>query len=207
MTEHELGAIVEGGYLGYGASNVIHFFGVTPMDDPNLCVPTQYTSRRPVQAGDVLFTEITAIFWGYSGQVLRTYTIEAEPTPLYSELHGVAEATFDAIVGVLKDGATAEQVVAASSIIEDAGFTIWDDLIHGFGGGYLPPVLGTKSRANAPVPDFTFRSGMCYVVQPNIVTRDHKAGVQTGECVVITDSGVESLHNVPRGMLQLSNTH
>ena len=38
------------------------------------------------------------------------------------------------------------------------------------------------------------------VVQPNVITTDQKAGVQTGEAVRITQSGVESLHGVPRGM-------
>lgn len=203
MTEHELGAIVEGGYLGYGATTMIHFFGITPMDNPNICVPPQYTSRRLLQAGDVVFTEITAVFREYSGQILRTYTVEADPTPLYRDLHETADAAFDAVTGVLKDGATTEAVIKASSVIEDAGFSIWDDLVHGYGGGYLAPVLGCKSRPAGPVPDYTYRSGMCFVVQPNVVTTDHKAGVQTGELIRITDTGVESLHRVPRGMGRL----
>jgi hypothetical protein len=41
------------------------------------------------------------------------------------------------------------------------------------------------------------------VIQPNVVTRDGKAGVQTGEMVVITDSGIERMHTMPRGFLQL----
>ena len=32
-------------------------------------------------------------------------------------------------------------------VIEDAGFTIRDDLVHGFVGGYLPPVLGVAQPA------------------------------------------------------------
>jgi hypothetical protein len=37
------------------------------------------------------------------------------------------------------------------------------------------------------------------VIQPNVTTRDHKAGVQTGEMVLITREGVERMHQVPRG--------
>jgi Xaa-Pro aminopeptidase len=62
--------------------------------------------------------------------------------------------------------------------------------VHGFVGGYLPPVLG----ARAPVPDFTFEAGMTVVVQPNVVTRDERAGVQVGELLLVTDQGVERLH-------------
>jgi len=41
------------------------------------------------------------------------------------------------------------------------------------------------------------------VIQPNVVTRDHKAGVQTGEMVLITEHGIERLHAVPRGFLRV----
>ncbi len=48
---------------------------------------------------------------------------------------------------VLKAGATPAQVIEASGVIEDAGFTIIDDLLHGYGGGYLPPILGCQEPA------------------------------------------------------------
>ena len=36
-------------------------------------------------------------------------------------------------------------------------------------------------------------------MQPNVCTPDRKAGVQTGEMLLITDTGVERFHTVPRG--------
>jgi Xaa-Pro aminopeptidase len=150
----------------------------------------------------VLLCEISASYWEYPGQLLRTFTVEAEPTPLYRELHGVAEAAFDAIVSRLRPGATANELVAAADVIADAGFTIRDDLVHGFVGGYLPPVLGSSARALVPIPDFTIASGMMLVVQPNVVTSDESAGVQTGELVLVTDQGAERLHTYERGLLR-----
>jgi hypothetical protein len=44
---------------------------------------------------------------------------------------------------------------------------------------------------------------MTVVIQPNVVTPDHKAGVQTGEMVLITQSGIERMHTVPRGFTVL----
>ena len=118
---------------------------------------------------------------------------------LYRELHAAADAAFDAIASQLKAGATPAQVIEASGVIEDAGFTIIDDLLHGYGGGYLPPILGSKSRPAGPIPPEPFRAGQTVVIQPNVVTRDHSAGVQTGELVVITKTGIERLHAMPRG--------
>jgi len=199
VSERELADAVERGYVGLGGTTGIHFIGTTPMRDPQVAAPSQYHSSRRVALGDIVFSEITATFWDHSGQVLRSFTVGEDPTPLYRDLHAAADAAFDAIVAVLRAGATPAQVIEASGVIEDAGFTVIDDVLHGYGGGYCPPILGTKSRPGASVPEEPFEAGMMVVVQPNVVTRDGKAGVQTGECLLITQSGTERMHVYRRG--------
>jgi Xaa-Pro aminopeptidase len=199
LVDHQLSDLVERAYVPLGGTTHIHYFGITAMADPDRGAPAQHTTGREVRDGDVVVTEISAAFQGYSGQVLRTMTTAAELTPMYRELHAVADAAFDAVCSVLRPGATAAEIVAAAGVIEDAGYTIVDDLVHGFGGGYLPPVLGSRSRPAGPLPDLVLEEGMTLVVQPNVTTLDHRAGVQTGELMVVTASGAESLHGAPRG--------
>ncbi len=203
LTERELGDLVERAYLREGGTNVIHYIGVTPMRDPRLGVPAQFPSTRRVAPGDVVFAEISAAFWDQPGQVLRSFAVGEEPPPLYRALHAAADATFDAVAAVLKHGAIPAQVIAASSVIEEAGFTIIDDLLHGYGGGYFPPILGCRSRPAGPIPVEPFETGQTVVIQPNVVTPDGKAGVQTGEMVLITPSGIERLHAFPRGFVRV----
>ncbi|MBV9968515.1 MAG: aminopeptidase P family protein [Xanthobacteraceae bacterium] len=203
MTERELGALIEQGYSRLGGATVIHYIGVTAMDDPSLCVPPQHHSSRRLQQGDVMLVEISSTFWDSPGQVLRTITIGAPPTPLYRSLHATAEAAFREITKILRAGVTAREIVAATSLIEDAGFTIYDDVVHGFGGGYWPPVLGTASRPAGSVPDMALEANMTIVVQPNVITRDERAGVQTGELVRVTESGFERMHAAPQGLLRI----
>lgn len=199
VSEVELGARIEYAYTPLGGGHVIHFVGTTPMDAPTVPVPKQFPSRRRLAVGDAISSEISAAFWEHSGQVLRSFTLGKPPSALYQDLHDAADAAFDAICAALRPGALPAEIIEASNVIEKAGFTIIDDLVHGFGGGYLPPILGCKSRPAGPTPDEPFRVGQLVVVQPNVVTRDGKAGVQTGELLVITQSGPESLHRFPRG--------
>jgi Xaa-Pro aminopeptidase len=201
VSEHELADHAERAYVRRGGTTHIHYFGATAMSEPSLCVPAQYPSERRLARGDVLMCEISASYWEYTGQLLRTFAVAADPPPLYRELHEAADAAFDAIAGRLRAGAIAAELVEASRVIEDAGFTTRDDLVHGFVGGYLPPVLGSRSRTLEPVPEFTFAPGMTVVVQPNVVTPDERAGVQTGELLLVTDGGVERLHAYERGLL------
>jgi Xaa-Pro aminopeptidase len=203
LSEWELADLVERAYVPYGGTTHIHYFGVTPMHAPRRANPTQHPSGNRVAAGDAVTVELSAAFGGYAGQVLRTFAVEADPPALYRDLHDVAEAALDAVLGVLRDGTTPEQVQEAASVIEDAGFTTLDDLVHGFGGGYLPPVLGSRSRDHDPGRAQPFTAGMTVVVQPNVVTPDGRAGVQCGELVHVTTDGVERLHRAPRGLLRV----
>jgi Xaa-Pro aminopeptidase len=149
-----------------------------------------------------VFCELSAAFFGYAGQVLRTFAVAAEPTALYRELYDTAQAAYDAIVKVLKPGAAMADILAASAVIEQAGFTTCDDLVHGFGGGYLPPVLGSASRPAGPLPDLEIAAGMTLVVQPNVIAPDHNAGVQLGDLLVVEPNGARPLHHAPRGFIK-----
>ncbi|MFQ3360755.1 MAG: M24 family metallopeptidase [Alphaproteobacteria bacterium] len=202
ITQHELSHSTQSAYIPLGGNKVINFFGITPMDNPNNCVPSQFTSNQKIKKNDIISTEISAHFWNYPGQILRTISL-GPMTSIYKELHAVADEVFLNIRSLLKDGTHASEIIEASKIIEKNGYSIWDDLIHGYGGGYLPPVLGTTSRPADNNIDFVFKEGMTVVLQPNIITEDHKSGVQTGELLLIKKDSCERLHNYPTGAVEL----
>jgi Xaa-Pro aminopeptidase len=203
LTERELGAICESAYIKHGGTTMIHYMGITSMAKPHLYVPPQHHSPRKVKKGDMVFCELSAFWWDYAGQVLRTFTVGADATPLYRDLHATAEAAFDAVTKVARHGATMQEILDATGVIEKNGFTICDDLMHGFGGGYFQPIIGSKSRMAGKLPDMTLEENMTVVVQPNVVTRDLTAGVQVGELIRITRTGFERLHKAKRGLFRV----
>ena len=193
--ERELGNLAERAYVGRGGTTHIHYFGRG--------VPAQWPAARTLEEGDVLACEISAAWWDYTGQLLRTFSVGGEPPPLHCVLHEVADAAFDALFERVRPGATAAELVEASALIGEAGFTTRDDLVHGFVGGYLPPVLGDTTRTLEEVPDFALEEGMTLVIQPNVVTPGESAGLQTGELVAVTADGAERLHDYERGLLRM----
>ena len=201
-TELDLVAAVEAAYAGTGGTNHIHYVAATSMAAPDRCAPGQWPTTRRLEPGSVVVFELSTT-WGtdYPGQLLRTVTVDTEPTPLYRDLHDVATACLDAIVKLLRPGASPADLLTAADLVLDAGFTTVDDLLHGFGGGYLPPVLshrGPPTGADArPIEE-----GMTVVVQPNVCTPDLSAGVQTGELFEVTADGARSLHRFPLGLLR-----
>jgi Xaa-Pro dipeptidase len=212
-TDHEVLARTEQAYTSAGGLHHIHYLGITAMDgpatdgpaidEPAIAVPAQWPTGRVIRPRDVVTCEISAAAAPeYAGQVLRTFTVGAPPTALYGELHAVADAAFDAIAQKLMPGTPARDLAVAAAVIGQAGFTAIDDLVHGFGGGYLPPVVPAPGRP-VPAPGFTLAAGMTVVVQPNVVTRDRRAGVQTGELLLVTGQGPQRLHGYPPGLQQV----
>lgn len=96
-------------------------------------------------------------------------------------------------------GATVKDVSDAGDFIAAEGLTACNDLLHGYGMGYLPPVVRTRATAHkdqAP-EDFIFQKNMAVVVQPNVVDPDSGAGLQLGNLLIVGESGAESLQKLP----------
>lgn len=194
LTEHDVLSIVYEAYIKNGGDPGIHFIASTNMDKPDRFVPWQKQTARVLEAGSVVITELTVSYWGYSTQIHRPFAIAREPSPTYRKLFDTARQCFENIRKICQPGASSEEIIAASSIIEENGFTSYDSVFHGEAG--KSPELGTKSAAHPPEP-WTLQENMVHVIQPNPVTRDFRAGLQLGAAAVVKPSGGELLHNYP----------
>ena len=195
MREDRIPLLIESAYLEEGGYAGIHFMSSMSMTDPDFPVPAQYHSNRELQLGDCLITEISGAWWGYSGQIHRTFSF-TEPTDEWQKLHEVAVEGYLAIENTIKDGATTADVELAAEVIHDRGYTILDDLLHGV--NQSPPIIQTKTTKRHENPDITFKENMAITIQPNVMTMDERMGLQFGETVMVTKTGCERLNAYPR---------
>jgi Xaa-Pro aminopeptidase len=200
VSERQLGAAVTAYCAAAGGHVGICFLLTTSMSGEGRYVPAQEWSGRIIQPGDMVVVELSAGYAGHTGQVLRTITV-GEPLPRIIELHEIAEEAFAEISSRIHPGARASELLEAARAIDDAGVTVCDDVVHGYGGGYLQPVLRTPASQHGPYSDIELQPGMMVVVQPNVVSPDLSIGVQTGELLIVTDDGYESMHGYPRGIV------
>jgi Xaa-Pro aminopeptidase len=194
LTEHDVLSIVYSAYIKNGGDPGIHFIASTNMDSPDRFVPWQKQTSRVLEQGSVVITELTVSYWGYSTQIHRPFAIAKEPSPIYRKLFDAALECYENIRKICRPGTTSEQIIAASSIIEESGFTSYDSVFHGEAG--KSPELGTRSAAH-PLEPWTLQENMVHVIQPNPITKDFTAGLQLGAAVVVKPNGGESLHNYP----------
>ena len=194
LTEQDVLSIVYSSYIKQGGDPGIHFIAATNMANPDRFVPWQKQTSRVLEKGSVIITELTVSYWGYSTQIHRPFAIGKEPSPTYRKLFDAAYRCYEDVRRVCKPGTTSEQIVAATSVIEESGFTSYDSVFHGEAG--KSPELGTKSAAH-PLERWTLEENMVHVIQPNPVTKDFTAGLQLGAAVVVKPNGGEALHNYP----------
>ncbi len=196
MREWEIPALIEPVYLNKGGTAGIHFMTSMPMDDPHFPVPAQYQSDRQLAEGDVLITEISGAYWGYSGQIHRTYSLGRGPSAEWADLHAVAVEAFEAIAGLIKEGVTSAEVEEAADLVHDRGYAVYDDLLHGV--SQSPPIIQTARGRRHESAVLTFKENMVVTIQPNVITNDERMGLQFGETMVVGKDGCRQLNHYRR---------
>lgn len=204
MPEYALLGIIEGAYRAEGGIPHIAFLRSMAMDDPNGCLPSQNPSGRTIQKGDVIITEISASYWGYSGQIHRPIFVGADPTPEWQQMFDAAQQAYENIAETIRDGATEGDVVRAAAVIGEQGYDFYDDLIHGYGVDIHPPLIDRSVTQYWPWDDSNpapqgkkFETNMAIVIQPNPITPDERMGLQLGALTIVTEQGTECLQHVP----------
>jgi Xaa-Pro aminopeptidase len=204
LPEYALLGIIEGAYRVDGGLPHIAFLRSMPMGAPNGCVPAQNPSNRTIEKGDVIITEISASYWGYSGQIHRPFFIGVEPSPDWQALFDAALQAYHNVSRAIRPGANEADVIRAASVIGERGYKIYDDLIHGYGVDTHPPIIDRTCAdfwpldESRPIPEGRqFELGMAIVIQPNPITPDERMGLQLGALTIVTGGGAQSLHEVP----------
>jgi Xaa-Pro aminopeptidase len=202
VSELELVAEAEAAYRRRGGSVRITFLRSMPMDAPNGCLPAQNPTDRRLERGDVILTEFSASLGAYSGQIHRPIFVQAEPTEEWMRLFDVAKEAYDSIAAGMVPGSTEGDAISNARMIGDAGYGIYDDLIHGYGTDYGPPLVDKSCveywrNGTEPPAGRAIAEGAVVVIQPNPITPDERMGLQLGACTVVRPNGAESLHTLP----------
>lgn len=205
VSEADLRDALDRAYLDEVGRRATTFITSAPMADaePGEPLPWHRPSNRRIERGDVVTTEIGAAYRGYRSQIHRPLAVGRDPTPAYEDVWDVAEATYESMLGALRSGNTAEDVYGAMAPHLESPYKMYDVMLHGYGNGILPPLIGTAESEYWPGGDdpitaaWTFEAGNVVAVQPNVVSRDERHAMQLGSVVVVRDGPPEVLQQYP----------
>ncbi len=194
MTEKELASELVMQLLRHGSDSEIPFAPIVSAG-PNSANPHASPSERKLQAGDLLVVDWGAAYGGYISDLTRTFAV-GEVDEEYHKIHRIVREANAAGRSAAKPGVPCAEVdKAARGVIEKSGYGKYftHRTGHGIGmeGHEEPYIRGDNMQLLEP--------GMAFTVEPGIYLPGRN-GVRIEDNVVITESGVDVLSDMPREM-------
>ena len=167
------------------------------MDDPNGCLPAQNPSHRRIARRRRDHHGVQRLVLGLHGADpaadLRRRRADAG---VAADVRRRARVRTRRSWTCSMPGATEADTIRAGSPIGEAGYAIYDDLVHGYGVDIEPPIVDRScvqwwpwDDANPAPAGRPFEEGMAVVVQPNPITPDERMGLQLGQLGVVRADG------------------
>lgn len=192
MTEKELSSELVMQVLKHGSDSEIPFAPIVSAG-PNSANPHASPTDRKLQAGDLLVVDWGAAYDGYISDLTRTFAV-GEVEDEYKKIHKIVQESNAAGRAAAKPGVPCADVDrAARAVIEQAGYGKYftHRTGHGIGmEGHEGPYIRSDNLQ-------LLEPGMTFTVEPGIYLTGRN-GVRIEDNLVITESGAESLSDMPR---------
>ncbi|MBO6576229.1 MAG: aminopeptidase P family protein [Rhodothermales bacterium] len=197
VTEREAASELIQNLLRHGSEGELPFQPIVAFG-PNSANPHAVPTERPLQEGDLALFDWGANHHGYFSDLTRTFTF-GEVDPELRKIGQLVHAANSAGRRAAGPGIAAGAIDRATrTVIADAGYG--EQFMHRTGHG-----LGLEVHEEPYIRDDnnqTLRPGMTFTVEPGIYLAG-KGGVRIEDDVVITDSGAESLSDMPRAVVPI----
>jgi Xaa-Pro dipeptidase len=194
MTEKELASELVMNLLKQGSDSEMPFAPIVSAG-PNSANPHASPSERKLRAGDLLVVDWGAANDGYISDLTRTFAI-GEVDEECRKIHKIVQEANATGRAAGKPGAPCAAVdKAARDVIEKAGYGKYftHRTGHGIGmEGHEDPYMHSDNMQ-------LLEPGMAFTVEPGIYLTNRN-GVRIEDNVVITETGVDVLSDMPREM-------
>jgi Xaa-Pro aminopeptidase len=156
--------------------------------------------HRPLQAGDMINTELEAKYGGYIAQTVQAACLGKIP-PELKRAFDVSVKVFDELVKFMKPGVTHREIVAFyQRLVREAGYLPKGMLLHGRGiGEDRPQVTGEvdgdiySGSTYIKHLDLPLVEGNVFVLKPGAMPSDAPDSIRCGDTVVIENDGARRL--------------
>jgi Xaa-Pro aminopeptidase len=155
---------------------------------------------RPLQAGDMINTELEAKYGGYIAQTVQAACLGKIPDEL-KRAFDASVAAFEELVKFMKPGVSFREVVRLyQKLVRESGHIPKGMLLHGRGiGEDRPQITGEvdgevySSATYTMHLDLPLVEGNVFVLKPGAMPADAPDSIRCGDTVVITKDGARRL--------------
>jgi Xaa-Pro dipeptidase len=197
VSERQIAAALQINLLRGGSDPELPFAPIVS-GGPHSADPHASPSDRPLQVGDLLVIDWGATYQGYISDLTRTFAIGAIE-PEFQRIYELVRLANEAGRAAGRPGITAGGVDhAAREVIEKGGYGeyFFHRVGHGIGmEAHEPPYMFAENL-------LPLAPGMAYTVEPGIYLPG-RGGVRIEDNVVVTETGTETLSDLPRELTTL----
>ena len=178
-----IASIIEG---GAEIPSMILWSAGTPQPPSNFYLPT----RRPLQRGDVILTELEARWGGYCAQVTQPFWVGKAPAE-YHDMFAVQQEAAATCYDMLRPGTTLGEIAERVNRMSDDRFDV-RILMHGRGLGDDSPIAVYGVR-NETMANWRMEENSAFIVKPVVWNKDRSLKVYWGDTVICKESGGQRL--------------
>jgi Xaa-Pro dipeptidase len=197
MTERQIATELILQLLKAGSDASIPFAPIVA-SGPNSANPHAVPTDRELHSGDLLIIDWGASFGGYISDLTRTFAI-GQVEPEYERIARMVGSANEAGRSAVRPGVTAgevDQITRAVIVQGGYGEYFTHRTGHGIGmEGHEAPYIYKENT-------LPLAAGMTFTIEPGIYLPD-RAGVRIEDNIVVTQSGAESLSDLPRELVTL----
>ena len=165
---------------------------------PRTCFLHGMSTERRLAKGDLVVMEPMGCYNRYNTNAIRTAAVGAAPAKA-KEVYDVMIESVEACTAIVKPGLLSEEIDRLSRKIT-APFV--RNRLHRTGYsleiGYPPGFVGALNLLEGDKTPL--EAGMVISIEPNTTFYEEGWGVQLGNCVLVTETGHETLHLTPMEM-------
>jgi Xaa-Pro aminopeptidase len=160
--------------------------------------------HRPLQAGDMINTELEAKYGGYIAQTVQAACLGKIPVE-FKRAFDASVKVFDELVKFMKPGVSFRDVVRLyQKLVRESGHTPKGMLLHGRGIGEDRPQITGEVDGNIYTSstytmhlDLRLVEGNVFVLKPGAMPGDAPDSIRCGDTVVIEKAGARRLGKRP----------
>ena len=202
MTEHQITAPAARVILAAEGRPDFIRIGSTPSAAPTLTTANPLPSNRPLQVGDMLLIELSALLQGVTAQV-GTVVCLGQPDKVIQQFWDeVMLPSFQQLESHLRPGVRLTDIQTAGRFFRDKGVQSAPLLLHGLDLETSSPRVFSGEIQAEPFEE-TLKPGMVVVLRPNPIAADGRWGMGLSRTYAITDRGHHLLTDFPLRLIKI----
>lgn len=201
LREYHLDAAARYVFLANGA-RLEGYRSITAAGTANIWNPHYFRNNSVLDGGDLVLMDFAPDYHYYTSDVTRMWPVNGKFSDVQKELLGFVLEYRDAVIKVIRPGATVNQLREEAAVAMEPVFKRWKfskpkyekaaRVMVETGGGVFSHPVGLAVHDDGPYHRGPLQPGHVFSIDPQLRVNDENLYIRYEDVVVVTEKGVEN---------------